>query len=110
MNAIVHPDACKTGETYLKISGAVIEEDLMTTNQLEPLVAIVNKWNDESDNPLVQRLLESVKIDGIWVRFGARLKSDVPPGARLTLYTLPRRSEEQASEHESCFVIVWRWL
>ena len=66
MNAIVNPHAWKTEETYLKISGEVIEEDLMTTNQLEPLVAIVNKWNDESDHPLVQRLLESVKIDGIW--------------------------------------------
>ena len=110
MNVIVYPDTWKTEETYLKISGAVIEEDLMTTNQLEPLVANVNKWNDESDNPLVQRLLESVKIDGIWVRFGAWLKSDMPSGARLTLHALSRCSEEQASEHESCFVIVWRWL
>lgn len=66
VNAIVNPDAWKTEETYLKLSGTVIEEDLMTTDQLEPLVAIVSKWNNESDHPLVQRLLESVKIDGIW--------------------------------------------
>jgi hypothetical protein len=66
MKAIINPEVWSTQETYLKIAGEVIEEDLMTTKQLEPLVATISKWNSVSDHPLAKRLLEGVQIDGIW--------------------------------------------
>ena len=66
MKAIINPDAWSTEETYLKIAGEIVEEELMTTKQLEPLVATISRWKSASDLPIGKRLLERVQIDGIW--------------------------------------------
>jgi hypothetical protein len=66
MKAIINPEAWSTEETYLKIAGEIVEEELMTTKQLEPLVATISRWKSASDLPIGKRLLERVQIDGIW--------------------------------------------
>jgi hypothetical protein len=66
INAIVNPEVWSTQETYLKIACKVVDEELITTNQLDPLITKISTWNAESDHPLARRLLEGVQIDGIW--------------------------------------------
>ena len=66
MKAIINPDAWVTKESYLKINGVIMDEDLISSEQLDPLIAVVSKWNSQGDQPLARRLLEGLKIDGIW--------------------------------------------